>query len=149
MEKPKGAQVGDGNTQHNTFLPQGPNPPTLAASGGSLAASFTAGDNATITNTQKKTNLRFSVPIFGPLFAAMATHPVAAAIVTVAVVAGVGTGGAAIEHSVSQPGSPSLAVIRGFKMEATEQGIGGNTYGSVTGYDFSKTTPLAGLGAKS
>ena len=139
LEEPKGTQVGSGNTQHNTFMPQEPGGPAAVVEG-EFAASITAGDNATITNTQKKTNLKFSVPVFGPLFALMAAHPVIAGAATIAVVVGAGVGGAVAEHAASStsPGSAPTGVVRGFKMNGADIS---NPNLSGASYDFTKTPP--------
>jgi hypothetical protein len=131
MDRTRGAQAGDHNVQHNTYLP-----PPPADHRTSTAQSVTAGDNARIT--QKNTQLKFSVPVVGPLLSLAWAHPVIAGVTAVAVV---GASGAALNAALPDSGSaPSTALVRGFVMKADSEK-------APTGYDFSHTPPaVAGNG---
>jgi hypothetical protein len=130
----KGAQVGEGNTQHNTYLP-----PQKAQAGGrhstrdSSSMTVTAGDNSTVTTTQKNTHLKFSMPVIGPLFSFASVHPVIA--VTTAVVVLGGTGAVA-SGAMSGSSGPSTKLVRGFHLTVAESGA------TPVGYDFSHTPPV-------
>ncbi|ANS70143.1 hypothetical protein SLINC_7919 [Streptomyces lincolnensis] len=126
----KGAQVGDGNVQHNTYLPP-QRTPQHRSRDYAPSATVTAGDHSTVT--QKNTHLRFSIPVIGPLLAVASTHPVIAGAAAVAIIGG---GGLATTTALSDPDpSVSTTLVRGFRMKATDQG-------APTGYDFSRTPPV-------
>lgn len=121
----KGAQVGHGNAQNNTYLPPG-----AGSRRSSPSMAVHAGDNATVS--QKNTHLKFSVPVIGPLIGMASAHPVIAGVAAVAII-----GGGTVATTVVLPdsGSPaSTAVVRGFTMK-------NNPQGAPTGYDFSRTPP--------
>jgi hypothetical protein len=93
--------------------------------------SVTAGDNAKVT--QKNTQVKFSVPLLGPLLSAASAHPVIASVAAVAVIGG---GGVATTAALSGSASPApTALVRGFAMKNSAQG-------APTGYDFSHTPPV-------
>ena len=125
MDRTRGAQAGDHNVQNNTYLP--PRPGNRRTS---TSQSVTAGDNARIT--QKNTQLKFSVPVVGPLLNLAWAHPVIAGIAAVAVA---GAGGAAVNAALPDSGSsPSTTLVRGFVMKA-------ETGKAPVGYDFTHTPP--------
>lgn len=127
----KGAQVGSGNTQHNTYLP--PEKGARHRVQDSSTVTIAAGDNATVSRTQKNTHLKFSIPVIGPLFSFVSVHPVIA--VTTAVVVLGGTG-AAVNSAISdsKPGV-STELLRGFQLTVSNAGT------PPVGYDFSRTPP--------
>lgn len=124
----KGAQVGGGNVQNNTYLP--PQRGSHRSRGYAPSTNITAGDHSTVN--QKNTHLRFSVPVIGPLLAMTSAHPVIAGVAALAVVGG---GGLAANAALS-PAAPSVstALVRGFHLESSSQG-------APIGYDFSRTPP--------
>ncbi|MBO4255005.1 hypothetical protein [Streptomyces griseorubiginosus] len=124
-----GAQAGDGNVQHNTYLP--PQRATRRRSRDyAPTATVTAGDHSTVT--QKNTHLKFSVPVIGPLLGMASAHPVIAGVAAVTLVGG---GGLATTAALSSPQpSVSTALVRGFRMM--------DPGGTPTGYDFSHTPPV-------
>lgn len=78
-----GVQAGDGNTQHNTYLP--PQKPTHRRSRDyAPTATVTAGDHSTVT--QKNTHLKFSVPVIGPMIGMASAHPVIAGVAAVTII---------------------------------------------------------------
>ncbi|MEY9930225.1 hypothetical protein ABH926_004870 [Catenulispora sp. GP43] len=127
----KGAQVGDGNTQHNTYLPP-------QKSGGrhgtrdDSSVTVTAGDNSTVTTTQR--NLKLSIPVIGPLFSFASVHPVIVA--TTAVVVLGGTGAVATGAMSDSKSGGSTELVRGFHLTVAEAGA------QPVGYDFSHTPPV-------
>lgn len=124
----KGAQVGDGNVQNNTYLP--PQRGGHRSRVHDSSATVTAGDHATIN--QKNTHLKFSIPVIGPLLSLTAAHPVIAGVAALAVVGG---GGLATKAALSDPPpAVSTALVRGFHLEDGDQG-------APVGYDFSHTPP--------
>ncbi|MEU6324040.1 hypothetical protein [Streptomyces sp. NPDC047009] len=126
IDRTKGAQVGGGNVQSNTYLP-----PRAGARHHSPAMSVHAGDNAHVH--QKNTHLKFSIPVIGQLFNMASAHPVIAGATAVALIGG-GTMAATVV--LQGPGSPaSTAVVRGFTMKSDGQG-------APTGYDFSHRPPV-------
>ncbi|MFC4503903.1 MULTISPECIES: hypothetical protein [Streptomyces] len=132
FDRTRGAQAGNNNVQNNTYLP-----PQPTGRHPTTSQSVTAGDNATVN--QKNTQLKFSVPVIGPLLGLASTHPVIAGVAAVAVLGG---GGAAVSAGLSDQGasSPSTGVVRGFVMKAE---IGE----APVGYDFAHTPPrVAGNG---
>ncbi|ACU75767.1 hypothetical protein Caci_6934 [Catenulispora acidiphila DSM 44928] len=128
----KGAQVGDGNTQHNTYLP--PQKSGRHSARDSSPVTVTAGDNSTVNTTQKNTNLKFSIPIIGPLFTFASVHPVIA-VTTAAAVLG-GTGAVASGAMSSSKSGVSTQLVRGFHLTEAETGA------QPIGYDFSRTPPV-------
>lgn len=125
IDRTKGAQVGRGNVQNNTYLP-----PETGSRRSSPSMSVHAGDNAHVS--QKNTNLKFSIPVIGPLLGMASAHPVIAGVAAVAVIGGGGvTATAVLPDSGNQV---STAVVRGFTMKD-------NSQGAPTGYDFSHTPP--------
>jgi hypothetical protein len=125
----KGGQVGNGHAQHNTY----PSPkPGLDVSDSSVGATFSTGDHSVVTNIQKRTSLKFSVPLLGPLFAAMAAHPIIAGIAAIAVISAVGTTGAAVGRFTANPTSPSAVIS-----------IGAGTQSSI--YPTNQPQALAGV----
>lgn len=140
MDRAKGAQVGDRNTQHNTYVP--PQRGGRRRTQDSPSVRVRAGDGAVVTTTQRTTNVRFSVPVIGPLLNLVTVHPVIAATVAVIVLGG---GGVAASQALSGPGSDAGAtqIVRGFKMSAASGD------GAPVGYDFSTDTPkVADLNAQ-
>ncbi|GGX84754.1 hypothetical protein [Streptomyces fructofermentans] len=126
IDRPKGAQVGDGNVQHNTYVP-----PQAGPRHRSPSMSVSAGDHAHVT--QKNTSLKFSIPVVGPLLALAAAHPVVAAGAAALVLGG---GGLAANAALSDSGSgASTALVRGFTLKNSPDG-------ASTGYDFSHTPPV-------
>jgi len=128
----KGAQVGDGNTQHNTYLP--PQKSGRHSARDSSPVTVTTGDNSTVNTTQKSANLKFSVPIIGPLFAYASVHPIIA-VTTAAAVLG-GTGAVASGAMSSSKSGVSTQLVRGFHLTEAETGT------QPIGYDFSRTPPV-------
>ncbi|MFF3941524.1 hypothetical protein [Streptomyces phaeofaciens] len=116
--------AGDHGARNNTHLP--PPPGTHHAT----SQSVTAGDNARIT--QKNTQVKFSIPVVGPLLTMAWAHPLIAGVAAVALVGG---GGAAISLALpdSTP-SPSTELVRGFVMKTDSEK-------APTGYDFTHTPP--------
>lgn len=127
----KGAQVGAGNTQHNTYLP--PQKGGRHSARDSSSVTVTAGDNATVNTTQKNTHLKFSIPVIGPLFTFASVHPVIAATTVVVVLGGTG---AVASGAMSSSGS-STGLVRGFHLTVADAGQ------PPVGYDFSHTPPVA------
>ncbi|MFI1509381.1 hypothetical protein [Streptomyces sp. NPDC020597] len=124
-DRMRGARPGGAAPQDDADVPP---PPGVHHS---PTQTVTAGDNARIT--QKNTQMKFSVPVVGPLLSLAFAHPVIAGLTAVAVVGG---GGAAVSAALpdSTP-SPSTAVVRGFVMKASD----GQT--APTGYDFTHSPP--------
>ncbi|MEU9394774.1 hypothetical protein AB0D86_32870 [Streptomyces sp. NPDC048324] len=124
----KGAQVGDGNVQNNTYLP--PQRGGHRSRVHDSSATVTAGDHATIN--QKNTHLKFSIPVIGPLLSMTAAHPVIAGAAALVVVGG---GGLATKAALSDPpAAVSTALVRGFHLQDSNEG-------APIGYDFSHTPP--------
>jgi hypothetical protein len=135
MDRARGTQVGDDNTQTNHFVP--PQRAARRRGQGSPTVRVNAGNGAVVNTSQKTTNVRFSVPVVGPLLSLVAVHPVIAAAVAVVVVGG---GGVAASGVLSGPGSgpdgsAATHIVRGFKMATSVDG------GEPVGYDFSGATP--------
>ena len=124
----KGAQVGKGNTQNNTYLPtqKGARHSTRDSS----SMSVTAGDNSTIHSTQTSKHTKFSIPVIGPLVSFAAVHPVVAAM-TAVVVVGAGT---VASGALSSSGG-STGLTRGVHLTEADNGA------PPLGYDFSQTPP--------
>ncbi|MET9908193.1 hypothetical protein ABZZ74_15445 [Streptomyces sp. NPDC006476] len=124
-----GAQAGDGNVQHNTYLP--PQRATRRRSRDyAPTATVTAGDHSTVT--QKNTHLKFSIPVVGPLLGMASAHPVVAGVAAVTLIGG---GGLATTAALSSPQpSVSTTLVRGFRMK--------DSGGAPTGYDFTRTPPV-------
>ncbi|KQV93774.1 hypothetical protein [Streptomyces sp. Root369] len=124
-----GVQAGDGNTQHNTYLP--PQKPTHRRSRDyAPTATVTTGDHSTVT--QKNTHLKFSIPVIGPMIGMASTHPVIAGVAAVTIIGG---GGLATNAALSGPQpSVSTTLVRGFRMT--------DTGATPTGYDFTRTPPV-------
>ncbi|MFD9391654.1 hypothetical protein ACFWBB_13260 [Streptomyces sp. NPDC060000] len=92
----------------------------------------TASGSARIT--QKNTQLKFSIPVIGPLISMAYAHPLIAAVTAVAVVGG---GGAAVSAALpDSTSSPSTTLLRGFVMERSEG------QKAPKGYDFTPTPPV-------
>ena len=128
----KGAQVGKGNTQNNTYLPTQKGARHSMRDSSSM--SVTAGDNATIHSTQTTKNTKFSIPVIGPLFSFAAVHPVVAAATAVIVVGGTG-----VVASGAMSSSGGSGLTRGVRLTEADNGA------PPLGYDFSQTPPaLAG-----
>ncbi|MFJ9543701.1 hypothetical protein ACIRPX_41695 [Streptomyces sp. NPDC101225] len=124
----RGAQAGDGNVQHNTYLP--PQRGAHHSRDYAPSATVTTGDHSTVN--QKNTHLRLSVPVIGPLLAMSSAHPVVAGVTALAVLGG---GGLAANAALSDPRpSVSTALVRGFHLQDNGQG-------APIGYDFSRTPP--------
>lgn len=127
----KGAQVGSGNTQHNTYLP--PSNGARHSTRDSSSMTVTAGDNSTVTTTQKNTHVKFSIPIIGPMLSFASVHPVIA--VTTAVVVLGGTGAAAGTAMSGSSSDSATKVLRAFQLKEATGG------GAPIGYDFSQNPP--------
>lgn len=125
----KGAQVGKGNTQNNTYLPAQESARHSMRDSSSM--SVTAGDNSTIHTTQTTKNTKFSIPIIGPLFSFAAVHPVVAAVTAVVVVGGTG----AVASGTMSDSGGSTGLTRGVRLTEADNGA------PPLGYDFSQTPP--------
>ncbi|MER5198493.1 hypothetical protein ACWD3J_35450 [Streptomyces sp. NPDC002755] len=125
-DRTRGAHLGDHDSRDDAFVP--PQPGTHHSS----TQTATASGSARIT--QKNTQLKFSIPVIGPLLSLAYAHPLIAGLTAVAVVGG---GGAAVTAALpdSAP-SPSTALVRGFVMEQTD------SQKAATGYDFTPTPPV-------
>lgn len=108
MKNARGAQVGNNNTQNNTY-PSKPAYLPAIASEDSSATSIATGDHSIVANAQKKTNFKFSIPFFGPLLATAARHPMIAGIAAAVFVSGASIGGTVLARPdtshASQPGA--------------------------------------------
>jgi len=126
----KGAQVGKGNTQNNTYLPAQKG--ARHSMRGSSSISVTAGDNSTIHTTQTTRNTRFSIPIIGPLFSFAAVHPVVAVATAVVVVGGTG----AVASGAMSSSGGSTGLTRGVRLTEADNGA------PPVGYDFTPSVPV-------
>ncbi|MEW2049796.1 hypothetical protein [Streptomyces sp. NPDC005476] len=125
-DRRRGAQLGDHDSRDDAFVPAQP--------GTHHSSTQTATASGSARITQKNTQLKFSIPVIGPLLSLACAHPLIAGLTAVAVVGG---GGAAL--SAGLPGStasPSTALVRGFVMEQSD----GRK--APTGYDFTHTPPV-------
>lgn len=124
IDRTSAARAGDHGPHHPTHLPPPPDPPATTQS-------VTAGDNARIT--QKNTQVKFSIPVIGPLLTLAWAHPLLAGAVTVALVGGGGIAVSALPDSGSGS-SPSTELVRGFEMKVGDEK-------APTGYDFTHNPP--------
>ncbi|MCX4767643.1 hypothetical protein OG562_43175 [Streptomyces sp. NBC_01275] len=132
IDRAHSAQVGDHNTQNNTFANS--RDTTYNTTHNSTDNSIhNTTDNSTHHTTHKKTQVKFSVPVLGPVLSLAYAHPLIAALMAAVVVGG---GGAAINASLpdSTP-SPSTALVRGFVMKSDGQK-------APQGYDFTHAPPV-------
>ncbi|WP_327312179.1 hypothetical protein [Streptomyces sp. NBC_01235] len=123
-DRMRGAQLGDHAPQSDPSVP--PRPGTHQ----SQAQTVTAGGNARVT--QKNTQLKFSIPVVGPLLSMAYAHPLIAGLTAVAVIGG---GGAAVATLPDSTSSPSTALVRGFVMKTDSEK-------APPGYDFTHTPPV-------
>ncbi|WP_406010848.1 hypothetical protein OG440_35510 [Streptomyces sp. NBC_00637] len=130
-DRTRGAHLGDHDSRDDAFEP--PRPGTHHSS----TQTATASGSARIT--QKNTQMKFSIPVIGPLLSMAYAHPLIAGLTAVAVVGG---GGAAVTAALPDTtSSPSTALVRGFVMEVADG------QKAPTGYDFTPTPPVvAGAG---
>ncbi|QJS99445.1 hypothetical protein G9272_03265 [Streptomyces asoensis] len=130
-DRTRGAHLGDQDSRDDAFVP--PQPGTHHSS----TQTATASGSARIT--QKNTQMKFSIPVIGPLLSLAYAHPLIAGVTAVAVVAG---GGAAVTAALpDSTSSPSTALVRGFVMDQSDG------QKAPTGYDFTPTPPVvAGTG---
>ncbi|MFI5967617.1 hypothetical protein ACIA8J_36330 [Streptomyces asoensis] len=125
-DRTRGTQLGDRDSRDDALVP----PPT----GTHHSSNQTATASGSARITQKNTQLKFSVPVIGPLIGMAYAHPLIAGLTAVAVVGG---GGAAISAALpDSPSSPSTALVRGFVMERSDG------QKAPTGYDFTSTPPV-------
>ncbi|MDQ0578912.1 hypothetical protein [Streptomyces rishiriensis] len=125
-DRTRGAHLGDHDSRDDAFVP--PQPGTHHSS----TQTATASGSARIT--QKNTQLKFSIPVIGPLLSLAYGHPLIAGLTAVAVVGG---GGAVVAGALpDSTSSPSTALVRGFVMELSDNEK------APTGYDFTSTPPV-------
>jgi len=128
----KGAQIGDRNTQNNTFVPAQKGARARHRTQDSSSVTVTGSENVTVHSTQR--NMKFSIPIIGPLFSFASVHPVIAVATTVVVLGGTGVA-ANSALSDSKPGV-STDLVRGFRLPDADPTA------TPTGYDFSHNPPV-------
>ncbi|MET7657073.1 MULTISPECIES: hypothetical protein [unclassified Streptomyces] len=125
-DRTRGAQLGDHGSRDDAFVPAPP--------GTHHSSTQTATASGSARITQKNTQLKFSIPVIGPLLSLAFAHPLIAGLTAVAVVGG---GGAALTAGLPDSGSsPSTALVRGFVMEQSD------SQKAPTGYDFTHTPPV-------
>ncbi|WP_062645817.1 hypothetical protein [Streptomyces maremycinicus] len=125
-DRTRGARLGDHDSRDDTFVPPQP------GSHHSSTQTATASGSARIT--QKNTQMKFSIPVIGPLLTLAYAHPLLAGLTALVVVGG---GGAAVTAGLPDgTSSPSTALVRGFVMEQSDG------QKAPVGYDFTSTPPV-------